>query len=175
MRTLVIYYSNTGNTQMVAKLLADALGGDLAEVTCGVYLRWYGPVAMAWDIFTRHIPKVDVVLPVGAEYDAVVIGGPVWAARAAPPILALAGHPLLSSAYAAFFVTCSGTSSTSPPEPAVSEMQKMSEKPTLGTWIFRANDLSPGIVAGAVKRFAHAISSVAQDHALVPQPRPDAG
>jgi len=174
MRTLVIYYSNTGNTQTVAKLLADELGGDLAEVTCGVYLRWYGPLAMAWDIFTRHIPKVNVVLPVGAVYDAVVIGGPVWAAHAAPPILALTRHPLLSSAYAAFFVTCAGTSPSSPPEPAVGEMQQMSAKPTLGSWIFRASDLSPDVLAGAVKRFAHAILSVSQDHALVPLPRSDA-
>ena len=99
MRTLVIYFSNTGNTQKVAKTLAGRLGADLAEVTCGTYLRWYGPLAVAWDIFTRHIPKVDVLVPVGAHYDVVVLGGPVWAAHAAPPIMALADHPVLNATH----------------------------------------------------------------------------
>ena len=85
MRTLVLYYSNTGNTQKCAEALAQQLGAELGEITCGAYLRWYGPLAMAWDIFTRHRPRVDVLTPPGAHYDLTVIGGPVWAARAARP------------------------------------------------------------------------------------------
>lgn len=164
MRTLVLYYSNTGNTQKVAKHLAVRLGADLAEVTCGAYLRWYGPLAMAWDIFTRHVPTVDVLVPPGASYDVVVIGGPVWAAHAAPPILALAGHPLMKSALPAFFVTCSGDSPKSPPEPAVEEMRQMAQKTCLTSWIFRATDLRPEPMAAATERFAHAIEVVAADH-----------
>ncbi|HEY9011613.1 MAG TPA: hypothetical protein VIN06_11390 [Devosia sp.] len=164
MRTLVLYYSNTGNTQKVAKQLAARLGADLAEVTCGAYLRWYGPLAMAWDIFTRHAPKVDVLVPVGASYDVVVVGGPVWAAHAAPPILALANHPLMKSAFPAFFVTCSGDSPKSPPEPAVQEMRQMAKRPCLSSWIFRARDLDPGPLAAATERFAHTIEVVAADH-----------
>jgi hypothetical protein len=164
MRTLVIYYSNTGNTQKAAKLLAARLGADLAEVTCGAYLRWYGPLAMAWDIFTRRAPKVDVLLPAGANYDVVVVGGPVWAAHAAPPILALASHPVMKSAYPAYFVTCSGDNPKSPPEPAVEEMRQMVSKPCLSSWIFRESDLGPEPLAAATERFAHAIEVVAADH-----------
>ena len=164
MRTLVIYYSNTGNTQKVAKQLAGRLRADLAEVTCGTYLKWYGPLAMAWDIFTRHLPKVDVLVPPGAHYDVVVVGGPVWAAHAAPPILALADHPVLNSAHTAFFVSCSGNSPKSPPEPAVEEMRQMTRKPCLSSWIFRAIDLGPEPLAAATERFAHAIRVVAADH-----------
>ena len=164
MRAVVIYYSNTGNTQRVAKLLADELHADLAEVTCAAYLRWYGPVAMAWDIFTRHVPAVDVLLPAGATYDVVVIGGPVWAAHAAPPVLALATHPLLKSAFPAFFVTCSGTSQKSPPEPAVADMRQMGGKAILSTWIFKQAEISSSSIQATVKRFAHAIEAAAADH-----------
>jgi hypothetical protein len=90
MRTLVVYYTDTGNTRRMAELLAAELKSELAEVTCARYLAWYGPVAMAWDIFTRHLPSVTVVAPPNGDYDCVVLGGPVWAAKAAPPILALA-------------------------------------------------------------------------------------
>jgi hypothetical protein len=164
MRTLVIYYSNTGNTQRVAKLLADELGADLAEVTCAAYLRWYGPVAMAWDIFTRHVPKVDVLLPATAAYDVIVVGGPVWAAHAAPPVLALAKHALLHSALPAFFVTCSGTSQKSPPEPAIAEMRQMAAGPLLSTWIFRASEIGSDTIHALVKRFGHSIKVTAADH-----------
>lgn len=164
MRTLVIYFSSTGNTEKVSKELASRLGADLAEITCGTYLRWYGPLAMAWDIFTRHLPKVDVLLPAGAHYDVVVVGGPVWAAHAAPPVLALARHPVLKAALIAYFVTCSGDSPKSPPEPAIDEMRQMVQRPSLASWIFRANDLAKDPLAAATERFAHAIEVAAADH-----------
>lgn len=164
MRALVIYYSNTGNTQRVAKLLADELKADLAEVTCAAYLRWYGPIAMAWDIFTRHVPRVDVLVPAGANYDVIVVGGPVWAAHAAPPVLALAGHRLMHSAFPAFFVTCSGTSQKSPPEPAVAEMRQMAVRSVLSTWIFRASEIGSDSIHALVKRFVHSIEATARDH-----------
>lgn len=120
MKTLVAYYSNTGKTRRVAELLARELDADLAEVTCERYLRWYGPMVMAWDIFTRHLPLVTITQP-NDSYDRVVIGGPVWAAKAAPPVLALSSR--WRGTPKALFVTCSGASPNSPPEPAIEEMR----------------------------------------------------
>lgn len=136
MSTLVVYYTNTGNTRRMAELLAKELKADVAEVTCERYLRWYGPVAMAWDIFTRHLPEVTVVVPPNGQYDRVVIGGPVWAAKAAPPILSLASR--WRGTRKALFVTCSGASQSSPPEPAMAEMKHLlAEDQDVPTRIFR--------------------------------------
>ncbi|RYG97925.1 MAG: flavodoxin family protein [Alphaproteobacteria bacterium] len=158
MRTVVVYYSNTGNTRRIAEQIAAGLGAELAEVTCERYLRWYGPAAMAWDIFTRHIPMVDVVAPAHAEYDVVVFGGPVWAARPAPPILALAGR--WPTARKALFVTCSGASPNSPPETAIAEMQQVlaggSEVPSA---IFRQVDMDSSQAATLARAFASGLAS----------------
>lgn len=154
MSQLVIYYSNTGNTQKVAKMLADRLGADLAEVTCAAYLKWYGPLAMAWDIFTRHVPKVDVLVPAGADYDLVIVGGPVWAAHAAPPVLALAKGDFWKRARPAFFVTCSGTSPKYPPEPAIEEMKRMTSLDAVSTMIIREADIQSDRAAASVDAFA---------------------
>jgi flavodoxin len=169
MRSLVIYYSNSGNTQKVAKMLADRLGADLAEITCATYLRWYGPIAMAWDIFTRHIPKVDVLVPPGANYDQVVVGGPVWAAHAAPPILALGEKPFWGQARIAFFVTCSGTSPKSPPQPAVDEMKNLISPDATATMIFREADIRSDRIATLVDTFAGILASemVLRQHDVV--------
>lgn len=158
MRTLVAYYSNTGNTRLMAELLAKALNADLAEVTCERYLRWYGPLAMAWDIFTRHLPTVTVVVPPNADYDCVVIGGPVWAAKAAPPVLSLASH--WRGTPKALFVTCTGTSRNSPPEPAIAEMKRvLADGQEVPTRIFRESELRADRAGELAQAFAAQIGA----------------
>ncbi len=159
MRALVLYYSNTGNTQKVAKALADKLGAELGEVTCPAYLRWYGPLAMAWDIFTRHRPRVNVVAPRHAQHDLIVVGGPVWAARAAPPVLqALLELPGEVGA-TALFVTCRGTNPKSPPEPALAEMAEASPVHNLANRIFTEEEVRGSALQNNVARFAELLKS----------------
>jgi hypothetical protein len=159
-RYLVAYYSNTGNTRRIAELIAAELDADLAEVTCERYLAWYGPLAMAWDIFTRHRPQVTVVAPAEGQYDCVVIGGPVWAAKAAPPVLALASR--WPNVRKALFVTCSGSSQNSPPEPAILEMTEvLAAGAAVPTRIFREAEVHSERVGELAHSFATAISGTA--------------
>jgi hypothetical protein len=156
MTALVLFYSNTGNTRKVAEALAVQLGADLAEVTCQTYRAWYGPLAMAWDIFTRHRPRVSVV-PRHAHYELVIVGGPVWAAHAAPPLLG--ALPMLPAAdAAAVFVTCRGSSPNSPPEPALAEMQAAIAAPVVASRIFREEEIR-GRLADGIVEFAAALTS----------------
>lgn len=158
MTALVLYFSNTGNTQKVAKALAEQLGADLAEITCQTYLAWYGPLAMAWDIFTRHRPRVSVVVPRHAHYELVVVGGPVWAAHAAPPVLS-ALRMLPAADATAAFVTCRGSSPNSPPGPALAEMQAAIASPVVASRIFREEEIRGPSLAGGIAEFAAALTS----------------
>jgi len=168
MRTVVVYYSNTGNTRRIAEQIAEQLGAELAEVTCQRYLRWYGPAAMAWDIFTRHIPVVDVVAPVHAEYDLVVVGGPVWAAHAAPPILALAGR--WPTARKALFVTCLGSNPNSPPETAITEMQQaLAGGKEVPSAIFRQAEMGTSQAATLARGFAAGLASALANSTVGPK------
>jgi hypothetical protein len=153
-KALVLYYSNTGNTQKVAKALADRLGAELAEVTCPAYLNWYGPLAMAWDIFTRHRPTVNIVAPKHARHDLIVVGGPVWAARAAPPIMSAIRDLPGEFDAVALFVTCSGNSPKSPPEPAIAEMTAAAPTSVLATQILREDEIRVSGLAHRVEIFA---------------------
>jgi hypothetical protein len=149
MRSLVLYYSNTGNTQKVAEVIAGELHAELGEITCEPYLRWYGPLAMAWDIFTRAKPRINVLVPVDAHYDLIVVGGPVWAARAAPPVLSFLSSRRIGAARFGMFVTCGGTDPKSPPEPAIAEMSGLVEGARAA--IFREKDIRSGaFIDGAV-------------------------
>jgi hypothetical protein len=178
MRTLVLYYSNTGNTQKVAEVLARELGGELGEITCGRYLRWYGPLAMAWDIFTRGRPPIDAVIPPDARYDLIVVGGPVWAAHAAPPVMSfLASHKPGAERFG-LFVTCRGTSPGSPPEPAIADMKSVAPGPVDGTAIFRAREITSDVfidrAIGFVRSLVARPGEQAGSAAVSQRPGPDA-
>ncbi len=160
MTALVLYYSNTGNTQKVAKALAERLGADLAEITCQTYLAWHGPLAIAWDVFTRHRPRVSIVAPKDAHYDLIVVGGPVWAARAAPPVMS-ALEMLPEADATAAFVTCGGTSPNSPPEPALAEMKAAAPSPATASQIFREEEIRGPSLGQRIAEFASALKAEA--------------
>lgn len=157
MRTLILYYSNSGNTQRVSEALAQRLDAELGEVTCAAYLDWYGPLAMGWDIFTRHRPHIDMLTPPGAHYDLTVIGGPVWAARAAPPVMRVLADHGRELGRVGLFVTCSGSSPRFPPEPAIAEMAAMLPAPAMATHIFRQAEIISGAYRVEVAEFARAL------------------
>ncbi len=170
MRALVLYYSNTGYTRKVAEALAEELGAELGEITCSTYLNWYGPLAMAWDIFTRHLPHVRMLSTPGAHYDLVVIGGPVWAAKAAPPVLRVLADHRAELRRVGLFVTCRGTATQSPPEPAIAEMAGRVPGSVVGARIFPDAQITSGNYHDAAKSFAatllHSSASLA-----APQPQ----
>lgn len=162
MRILVLSYSYSGNTRKVAKLLAKALGADFGEIACRRYTGWRGPLAMAWDIFTRGRPPVDISVPTDAHYDLVIVGGPVWAARAAPPIVTfLAGHGREDRKYG-LFVTCGGTSPKSPPEPAIAQMVALVPGQVTSTWIFREAEIQSETLGSIISAFAKSFGSSEQ-------------
>jgi hypothetical protein len=157
MRSLVLYYSNTGNTRKVAEFIAGELHAELGEITSERYSRWYGPLAMAWGIFTRALPPIDVTVPADALYDLIVVGGPVWAARAAPPVLSFLSSRRVGGARYGLFVTCSGTGPKSPPEPAIAEMARFVEAGA-STAIFREKDIRSGAFIDDAVAFARELA-----------------
>ena len=94
-RTLVVYYSATGNTQRVAEYIAAATGGDLFEL---VPSDSYTDADLDWtDENSRVVHEYeneserDVALEQTsvenwAEYDTVFIGYPIWWGIAAWPV-----------------------------------------------------------------------------------------
>lgn len=86
MSTLVIYYSYGGTTQKLAQQLAEERGATLYQVLdqkrpslFGAFLRC--PAAMAQK--NGKILPVDIAL---ADYDDIVVMGPIWAGHPAPPV-----------------------------------------------------------------------------------------
>ena len=94
-KTLVGYYSASGNTERVAKDIAEAAGADLFEiVSTEVYtsddLDWTNPDSRVSrehdDESLRDVPLTTTEVPDWDSYDTVFIGYPIWWGIAAWPV-----------------------------------------------------------------------------------------
>lgn len=94
-KTLVVYYSASGNTERVAKDIAEAAGADLFEIVpTEVYtsddLDWTNPDSRVSrehdDESLRDVPLTTTEVPDWDSYDTVFIGYPVWWGIAAWPV-----------------------------------------------------------------------------------------
>ena len=94
-KTLVVYFSATGNTEAVAGYIADATGGDLFEL---VPTEPYTADDLDWtdrdsrvsrehdDESLRSVELENAVPDNWNEYDTVFIGYPIWWGIAAWPV-----------------------------------------------------------------------------------------
>ena len=94
-KTLVVYYSASGNTERVAQTIADTTGGDLFELTpvqpyTGNDLDWTdgnSRVSVEHDNpEQRYVKLTQTSVENWDEYDTVFIGYPIWWGIAAWPV-----------------------------------------------------------------------------------------
>ena len=109
MRTLVVYYSRTGNTRLVAGEIAAALGADVEELKERVdssgrkgYLR------ASRDALSRTPADLEPVCRDPADYSLVIIGGPIWVLDICAPVRGYAQHHRDNLGRVALFATAGG-------------------------------------------------------------------
>ena len=94
-KTLVVYYSASGNTERVAKDIAEAAGADLFEIVpAELYtsddLNWTNPDSRVSrehdDESLRDVPLTTTEVSDWDSYDTVFTGYPIWWGIAAWPV-----------------------------------------------------------------------------------------
>ena len=88
-KTLVLYYSLTGNTKMVAQEIAADLAADIEEITCVDPYDTNFQACIQRCMQEREQGSLPEINPVKADldaYDVIFIGYPVWFGTYAPPI-----------------------------------------------------------------------------------------
>ena len=88
MKALVVYYSLTGKTKMVAQVIAEALDARVLEIKETKpkkpgFLTYLVGSYKAMRNIGSEISPIDVYVK---QYDTIFIGSPVWASRPAPAI-----------------------------------------------------------------------------------------
>ena len=94
-KTLVVYYSATGNTKAVAEMIAEETNGDLFEIEpqdpySGEDLNWTDENSRVTREYEnedeRNVELVSTTVDHWEDYDTVFVGYPIWWGIAAWPV-----------------------------------------------------------------------------------------
>lgn len=86
---LIVYYSRSGNTQAMAKMIQTATGGDLIAVSLVKdYPSDYGQLVKQYkeEVRTKRWPAIKTRIADIKKYDYIFVGSPNWGSSIAPPI-----------------------------------------------------------------------------------------
>ena len=84
MKSIVLYYSQTGNTEIIAKRIAKDFGAELLKIEPDIVYGGFlsSCVRVIGDRMRKDLPTYVTEIPDLTEYDTVFVGFPIWAADA---------------------------------------------------------------------------------------------
>jgi len=110
-RTLVVYYSQTGNTRAVAERIRDLSGGDLVElVPVDPYPDDYSATTQQAkrELQSGYKPPLQTKVENVGAYDIICVGSPNWWSTVAGPVKTFLSDYDLSGKTLAPFITHGG-------------------------------------------------------------------
>jgi len=148
MKSLVAYYSRTGNTKKVAEAIAGDLNADIEPIIADTDGKGMGRLAMQ-AMFGVHA-KIGQTTKDASSYDIVIVGTPVWASKMSPPVRTYLTKYKNKFKSVAFFCTYGGRGS----QKVLRSMESFCGKTAVGTLDILEKDVKSGEYLEKVKRFA---------------------
>ncbi len=151
---LVVYFSRSGHTRVLAEGIARALGADLEEIRDRTdrtgLLGWLRSGAETVLGVSAEIerPRRDP-----ARYDLVIVGGPVWSASVCTPVRTYLWLERERLPALACFTSYGGFGAGH----ALSQMEAIARKRLLATAAFREIETAAGVPRERIKAFAAAV------------------
>lgn len=126
MKSLVVYYSRTSITKRLAEDIAVKTNSDIEEIKSKVnYSGKIGYARGGKDAITEKIVELEDLKYNPEDYDIVYLGAPVWASKAANPLISYLKQNEGKFKEVKFFMTA-GSSGF---ESAFKQLEKYSIKP----------------------------------------------
>jgi flavodoxin len=110
MKSLVIYYSRSGNTRFVAEQISKEIGGEIEEIIDKKSRRGrLGFVLSGYDATRGRVTKIAPMKSSPKDYDLVVVGTPMWNKRITPAVRTYLRENNFSEKRVALFCTNLGS------------------------------------------------------------------
>ncbi len=108
-KLLIVYFSRSGTTRAVARLLAQKLQCDSEEIRPRTsYFGWLGYQRALVHSTFRKQPPIELLRVNPGDYDLILVGGPVWGASIPAPIRSFLNLYKSQLKNVAFFLTQGG-------------------------------------------------------------------
>ena len=143
MATLIIYYSQGGTTELVAKTLAYNLGASMVKIhdlknRDGFKNKLFASINAFREVKTDIVPaRVDI-----SEFDTIIFGTPTWAGNPTPAILTIIDRLNLTGKDVMLFATMDSNRGDSNIE-RLEEKVKMRGARVIETFTIATKDKSP--------------------------------
>lgn len=161
MKTLVMYYSLTGNTQKVAQTIANILKADInrledSQNRTGVF----GMLRTVFQVVFSRPAKICFPSTDPYQYDLLILGAPVWMMKLAPPMRSYILKEKHRFNQVAFFCTegSSGASNT------FKIMESLCAKQPVATLEVTEADIKSGQYKEKTNAFANTCCQVSTDN-----------
>lgn len=112
MKTLVVYFSQTGKTKAAAERIAQLSDADLIGIkTYKSYQMSYRKTVFTSlkEILLKERPKLDMEIPDISAYDRILIGSPIWCGTVPNAVFSFLDRVDLTGKKAAVFTTSGAT------------------------------------------------------------------
>jgi flavodoxin len=110
MKSLVVYYSRSGNSKFLAQKIAEKLGADTEEVIDKKNRRgWIGFLTAGRDATRGKETQIEETKFLPNNYDLIVVGTPIWTGRPTPAIRTYLSKNDISKKKVALFCTLNGS------------------------------------------------------------------
>ena len=112
MKSLVVYYSRSGNTRFVAEKISQKIGGDIEEIIDKK--RRKGPLGFfigGFDATRGRKTDIAEMKKSPRDYDLIVVGTPMWNKRITPAVRTYLEDNKFSEKRVALFCTNNGSQS----------------------------------------------------------------
>jgi flavodoxin len=110
-KILVVYFSRTGHTQMIAEEISKKLGSDTQEIKAikPYSTGFFGFQKALLDATFKRTPDINVIPTNLSKYDLIIIGSPVWGGSLSAPVRSFLAKYKTQVKDLAFFTTQGGT------------------------------------------------------------------
>lgn len=155
MKTLVTFYSRTGNTRKAAAVIAEQLGADSDEIMDSKNrMGIMGWLSGGRDTMRKKPAKISYKED-PADYDMIIIGTPVWAGTMTPAVRQYLIMNKDRMKKSAFFCTYGGSESKT-----FTEMEAVSVKPEAALAV-HDKDMKSELYISKIDGFCNRIKSSA--------------
>ncbi len=156
MRTLVVYYSLTGNTRSLGQAIARALDADVEELQ-DRHRRsgWSAVPGTVWTVLRHQETEIEPPRLQAGDYELVLMGTPVWGGGMAPALRTYLSRVREELPEVAFFATMGGTGTR---KLEAQFKQKAGQEPK-AFLVVRDKDIKSGNIEREVAEFARKVSA----------------
>ncbi|MCK4319316.1 NAD(P)H-dependent oxidoreductase [Candidatus Micrarchaeota archaeon] len=159
MKTLVVFYSRTGTTKKVAKMLSVLLKADLEEIIDTKNRNGFiNYLISTIDAIQKKYTKIKKTEKDPADYDLVVIGTPVWFYNLPPAVRTYLFENQMRFSKTAFFCTQRSAGA----EDILKEMEELCEETPQASMVLTKREVMKKEYSKKLKEFVGALKKPEQ-------------